>query len=122
MLTPTYLALFDPGGEWLRLHCRRTVQRGYEFRSIGRCNIVQQGETEYQGGDAYVQDHRWLHAIETSPSLPLVTLLLQGHDVSRWSTVIAAGGERVARQVPIRALQRAEIEKALRLASTLLRD
>lgn len=122
MLMRTYLAPADPAGEWLRLHCRRTVQRGYEFRSIGRCNIVQQRETEYGCGDAYVQDHRWLHTLETSPSLPLVTLVLQGHDVRKWSSVIAAGGEEPPRQVPIRALEEAEIEKALRLASILLPD
>ncbi len=120
MRTRIYAAPPDPDGEWMRLACRRTKAHGYEFRPIGRCSLIRQRETEFRHGDSYLQDHRWLHTLETSGAISLVTIVLQGHDVTRWSDVVAKGGEAQPRKVPVRALERAEIEEALSRASTLL--
>ncbi len=59
-----------------------------------------------------------LHTLESRQ--PLVTVVLQGHDVTKWSSVIAAGGEELSRQPGVQALGRTHIVEALSQPSTLL--
>ena len=120
MKTRIYDAIDDPVGTHVRWRCWRTKANHYKFEPTSPCALSLERELDYQGGDAYEQDHRLLHTLETVPRPTLATLVLQSHDVSGWSVVVTERGERLPHELPVQQLGRAQIEEALTLARALL--
>jgi hypothetical protein len=112
--------IISGGGDYGQFICRRTVEQGYVYEHIGRCEVVLEREQTYSKGQSYLQEHELLHSVETLDSPPTVTVVVQGTDVAEWSRVAVPAGEPPLVKRPLVPLSVNETADAMNLVLDLL--
>jgi len=110
----------SPGdGGYRKYLCRRTDEDGYLLDDRGSCSLSLEAVETYRQGTSYLQEHRFLHAVETATSAP-VTVVVQGRDVSDHSLVVTRAEEEPPKQLPVLPLELSQTTPLLNQTLELL--
>jgi hypothetical protein len=119
LTTRTYRISSDSGPRkrWL---CHRQPPRGYVFRAAGDCEVELIAERVCPRHVSYLQPFEHLHTLATDVGLPVATVVLQGPDIARDSTVITEPGQqRMPAELPVAPLRSSQILSLIRLVRRL---
>jgi hypothetical protein len=119
MNTATYGLASTDHGDFTRFLCRRTTQNDYFFEQMGPCAVHRDDEAGYSPSGPHLQRHHLLHDLKTI-RLPVITVLLQGADLSDWSTVVTRPGAEPPRQRRMTSLPPGRVAEILRTALPLV--
>jgi hypothetical protein len=109
--TRTYQASLVPG-DHVQFTCERTPDDEYSFQPVEPCDVTLQQTRVHTPNQSYLQPYSLLHTVETASALPVATVIVQGRNRAKWSTVITTE-EAPPKQLPVLPLEAADINAVL---------